>query len=66
MRYFTGKLELVSDIDKRYQYAKDLSKPKYQFLIKKGEDAGIKHLNDSNTFIDCSNKMDDVYVILMT
>ena len=65
VRYFIGKLELVSGIDKRYLYAKDLSKPKYQFLIKKGEDAGIKHLNDSNTFIECSNTMDDVYVILM-
>ena len=34
------------DIDKIYLYAKDLSEPKYEFLIKKCEDAGIKHLND--------------------
>ena len=33
-------------IDKIYLYAKDLSEPKYQFLIKKREDAGIKNLND--------------------
>ena len=33
-------------IDKIYLYAKDLSEPKYQFLIKKREDAGIKKLND--------------------
>ena len=33
-------------IDRIYLYAKDLSEPKYQFLIKKFEDAGIKHLND--------------------
>ena len=45
------------DIDKIYLYAKDLSEPKYEFLIKKHEDAGIKHLNDSNTFIECSNTM---------
>ena len=38
-------------IDKIYLYAKDLSKPKYQFLIKKREDAGIKNLNDSRAFI---------------
>ena len=30
-------------------------------LIKKREDAGIKHLNDPNTFIKCQNTMDDVY-----
>ena len=49
------------DIDKSYLYAKDLSKPKDEFLIKKHEDAGTKHLNDSNAFIGCSNTMDDVY-----
>ena len=49
------------DIDKIYLYAKDLSEPKYEFLIKKCEDAGIKHFNDLNAFIECSNTMDDVY-----
>ena len=49
------------DIDKTYLYAKDLSEPKYKFLIKKRENAGIKHLNDPNAFIECSNTMDDVY-----
>ena len=29
-------------------------------MIKKHEDAGIKHLHDSNAFIECSNTMDDV------
>ena len=42
-------------------YAKDLSEPKYEFLIKKREDAGIKHFNDTEAFIECSNTMDDVY-----
>ena len=49
------------DIDKMYLYAKDLSEPTYEFLIKKREDAGIKHLEDSNAFIECSNTMNDVY-----
>ena len=40
------------DIDKIYLHAKDLSEPKFEFLIKKREDAGIKHLNDSNEFIE--------------
>ena len=42
-------------------YAKDLSKPKYECLIKKHQDVGIEDLNDSNAFIECSNTMDDVY-----
>ena len=42
-------------------YAKDLSEPKYEFLTKKRENSGIKHLNDSNVFIECSNTMDDIY-----
>ena len=49
------------DIDKMYLYAKDLSKPKYEFWIKKREDARIKHFNDPNAFIQCSNTMDGVY-----
>ena len=39
----------------------DLSEPKYKYLIKKREEAGIKHLNNPNAFIECSNTMDDVY-----
>ena len=50
-----------NDIDKIYLYAKDLTEPKQDFFIKKREDAGIKHLNDSNSFIECSNTMDSVY-----
>ena len=42
-------------------YARDLSEPKYEYLIKKREDAGIKHLNNPNTFTECSNTMNDVY-----
>ena len=49
------------DIDKIYLYARDLNEPKYKILIKKREDTGIKHLNDPNTFIECSNTMDDIY-----
>ena len=39
------------DIDNIYLYAKDLSEPKYEYLIKNPENAGIKHLNDSKVFI---------------
>ena len=40
--------------DKTFLYAKDLSEPKYQFLIKKHEDVRIKHLNDPNAIIEYS------------
>ena len=47
-------------IDKIYLYAKDLSEPKYEYLINKREQAGIKNLNDPHAFIEYSNDMDDV------
>ena len=50
-----------SEIDKIYFYANDLSEDKYKYLIKNRENAGIKHLNDSNAFIECSDTIDDVY-----
>ena len=47
-------------IDKIYLYAKEIGEKKYQFLINKREQAGIKNLNDPNAFIEYSNDMDDV------
>ena len=46
-------------IEKKFLYAKDLSEPKYEFLIKKCKK--IKYLNEPNTFIECSNTMNAVY-----
>ena len=49
-------LNLISQqdhIDEIYFYGKDLSERKYKFLIKKREDAGTKHLNNSKAFIEC-------------
>ena len=60
-------LNLISqqdNIGKIDLYANYLSEPKYEFLIKKREDAGIKNINDPNAFIECSNTMDDVYEII--
>ena len=42
-------------------HSEDLSEPKDKFLIKRWEDAGIKHLDDLNAFIECSNIKDHVY-----
>ena len=53
------------DINKIYLYAKDLSKPKYEFLLKKRKNAGIKHLNDLNAFTECSNTMMTFVKVLM-
>ena len=50
-----------NDTDKIYLYARDLNEPKYKYLIKKREDVGIKHANNPNAFIECSNAIDDVY-----
>ena len=49
------------DIDKIYLYAEDLSKSKYEYLIKNRENSGIKHLNNSKAFVGYSNTMDDIY-----
>ena len=49
-----------NDINKLYLYATDLSEPKYEYLIKIREDAGIKHLSNPSAF-ERSNTIDDVY-----
>ena len=48
-------------IDKIYLYARGLIEPKYQFLIKKRKDAGIKHYNNPNAFTEYSNRMYEIY-----
>ena len=50
----------LDPIDKIYLYAKDIHEPKYEYLINKREQAGIKYLNDPHAFIEYSNDMDDV------
>ena len=47
-------------IDKIYLYAKDIGKEKYQILINKREQAGLKNLNDSKAFKEYSDDMDDL------
>ena len=49
------------DINKIYLYAKDPYEDKYQFLIKKRQNIGLKHFNDPKAFIEYSNDMHDVY-----
>ena len=56
-------LHLINDldpIDKIYLYAKDLHEPKYEYLINKREQAGIKNVDDPKAFIEYSHDMDDV------
>ena len=47
-------------IDKIYLYAKDMHEPKYEYLINKREQAGMKNLNDPNAFIEYSDDINDV------
>ena len=56
-------LHLINDlhpIDKIYLYAKDIHESKYEYLINKREQAGIKNLNDHHAFIEYSDDMNDV------
>ena len=54
------------DIDKIYLYEKDLSEPKYEFLIKKHEDAGKKHLMIQMHFLSVQELWMTFMRILMT
>ena len=47
-------------IDKIYLYTKDTDEEKYQYLINKREQAGIKNLNDPHAFTEYSSDMNDV------
>ena len=47
-------------IDKIHLYAKDTDEKKYQYLINKREQVGIKNLNDPHAFIEYSHDMNDV------
>ena len=49
------------DNDKIYSYAKDPFEAKYQLLIIKRENTGLKYLNDPKGFSEYSNDMDDIY-----
>ena len=49
------------DIDEILLYAKGACEAKYQYLISKREQAGLKHYDDSKAFIEYPNDMQDVY-----
>ena len=47
-------------IDKIYLYAKDIHEPKYEYLIKKREQAGIKNLSHPQAFLEYSDDMNNI------
>ena len=47
-------------IDEIYLYPKDIHEPKYEYLINKREQAGIKNVNNPHAFIEYSDDMNDV------
>ena len=49
------------EIDKIFLYVKDPYKLKYQYLISKVEEVGLKHLSDPKVFIEYLNDMKEVY-----
>ena len=53
-------IEKFHPIDKIYLYVKDNDEEKYQYLINKREQLGIKNLNDPHAFIEYLGDMNDV------
>ena len=51
----------MKQISINFLYAKNPYESKYQLLINKGESTGLKYLNDSKTFMEYSNYMNDIY-----
>ena len=47
-------------IDEIYLYPKDIHEPKYEYLINKREQAGIKNVNNPHAFVEYSDDMNDV------
>ena len=58
---FSNVINEEPDIDKSYLYPKDPYEGKYQFLINKKENTGLKDFNDSKAFTEYSNDMYDIY-----
>ena len=54
--HLTDKFHLI---DKIYLYAKATDEEKYQYLINKREQVGIKNLSDPHAFIEYSSDMND-------
>ena len=50
--------------DKIYLYPKDTDEEKYQYLINKREQAGIKNLNNPHAFIEYSNDSNNSILII--
>ena len=68
-----GLLNLINEqeedndelIDKIYLYSEEVNETKYQFLIKKREDAGIKYFNDPKAFIDNIHSIWMMFTIIL-
>ena len=54
-------IDKLHPIDKIYLYAKDLSESKYEYLINKREQVGIKMLQNAKAFIEYSDDIDGVF-----
>ena len=52
-------IEKFHPIDKIYLYTKDTDEEKYQYLINKREQVGIKNLDDPHAFIEYSSDVND-------
>ena len=61
-------LHLINNLhpfDKIHLHAKDIHKPKYEYLINEREQARMKKLDDPKAFIEYSDDMNDVFDDIM-
>ena len=57
-------LSWETNIDKNDLYAKDTDEAKYQWLIEKRENSGLKQFVNSKVFIEYSDDMADIYTTI--
>ena len=58
---FFNLISHQADIDKIYLYAKNPYEGKYQLLVNKRKSTDLKRWNDSKTFFEYWNDMNDIY-----
>ena len=57
-------LSWETNIDKNDLYAKDTDEAKYQWLIEKRENSGLKQFVNSKVFLEYSDDMADIYTTI--
>ena len=59
--HLNNLISYQADVDNIDLYAENPYEAKYQLLINKRKDVGLKYYNDFKAFIEYSSNMDDIY-----